>query len=361
MSMPKATGRLWRYMAEALMSWYAPPQRSSGSLARLRIGLLLLGGVIFTAIVGYWLAGLSIIDSIWMVAITLSSVGYSEGSNSDPWFKVFTVLVIIFGMSATAYAFGGFLQMITEGEIQRVLGKRRMTNTIDRLEKHVVICGFGRNGQLLSESLERQHTDFVVVDNDPVLIVEASDRGYLVIEGDATDDDVLLQTGIERARSLVTTLPNDAENVFITLTTRNICPGIQIIARAEHQSSEKKLRQAGANKIVMPAVIGAHQMARMITRPSTADLMELVVESSVIDVDLDEINVHEDCRLIGLTVRETEAHRLHRILVVAIKQSDGNMIFNPGADYHFSENDIVIVMGQIDDIKNFYKAHGIRR
>ncbi len=360
MSSPTFTGRIWHRIVEKLSDW-SSPQRAAKPLRRLRIGLLLLGGVIFTAIVGYRLSGLSIIDSVWMVAITLSSVGYGEVSDSDPWFKVFTVMVIVFGMSATAYAFGGFLQMITEGEIQRVLGKQRMTNKIDLLEKHVVICGFGRNGHLLAESLASQNQSFVIVDNDPALVAEAAELGYLVIEGDATEDDVLIETGIERARSLVTTLPNDAENVFITLTTRNICPGIQIIARAEHQTSEKKLRQAGANKIVMPAVIGAHQMARMITRPSTADLMELVAESTVIDVDLDEINVQPGSKLIGLTVRETEAHRLHRILVVAIKQLDGNMIFNPGADYHFSEGDIMIVMGQTDDIKSFYKAHGITR
>ena len=179
----------------------------------------------------------------------------------------------------------------------------------------------------------------------------------LLIEADATDDEVLLRAGITRAKTLVTGVPNDAANVFITLTGRNLNPEIHIVARAEHATSERKLLQAGANKVVMPAATGARQMARMITRPSTADLMALVSDSGNYDIELDEFLVTDTSRLGGTTVRDSEAHRKYRLLVVAVKQTSGNMAFNPEADFRFQIGDIVILMGRAADIRHFRAEH----
>jgi voltage-gated potassium channel len=228
-----------------------------------------------------------------------------------------------------------------------------MTRGIERLSGHVIICGFGRMGQILANDLERQKRPFVVIDSDLERIDESQARKYLCLSGNATEDEVLMTAGVERASTLVTCLPDDADNVFITLTSRDINPGIQIIARAEHQSTEKKLRQAGANKIVMPAIVGGQQMARMITRPSIADLMELVAETSFLDVGMDELKVVETSRLVGASVSQTEVHRRYRLLVVAVKRSDGGMVFSPGADYTFQAADVIMVMGRTDDIDRF--------
>lgn len=328
-------------------------------LQRIRIGGVLLAMIVAVAIVGFALLGYSWIDAMWIVAITISGVGYGETSNATIQVKLLMISVIVFGMSAAIYTIGGFLQLITEGEIERLLGTRRMTKEIGRLNDHVIICGYGRMGQLLAQTFKSRKRPFVVIENDQDRVDEARTAEVPCISGDATDEGVLEQARIGQAKSLVTALPTDADNVFITLTARNLCDKLQIVARAEHESTAKKLRQAGADKVVMPAIIGAQQMVRLITRPTTADLMELVAESTNLDVELDEIELPPDGALTGVTVRETEAHRRHRLLVLAVKQPDGTMVFSPDADYVFKPGDIVIIMGGVDDMATFRREYKV--
>ncbi len=328
-------------------------------LQRIRLGAVVLAAIFVVAVVGYHALDYSWLDSLWMVVITVSSVGYSEQSSADDSVKVFSILVIVFGMCAAAYTIGGFLQMLTEGELERALGRRRMTRDIERLSGHVIICGFGRMGEILAQDLQQMKRLFVIVDNDVERVVDAESQKYLCLSGDAEEEHTLLEAGVERASSLVTGLPNDAANVFITLTSRNLNPDIQIIARAEHPSTEKKLRQAGADRVVMPALVGARRMVRLITRPSTADLMDLVAETSFLDYELDEIDVPEGSKLPEVTVRETEAHRRHRLLVVAVRERDGNMVLNPDAEYTFKSGDVIIIMGRAEDIARFRGEFGL--
>lgn len=333
------------------------PRRTHSPLQRIRTGAVVLATVVCVSTIGFHLSGYDWVDSIWMTAITISTVGYGESSDSLPSFQLFTVLVIVFGMSAAVYTFGGFFQMVLEGELEQALGHRRMTRGIEQLHGHVIICGFGRIGSVLARDLARLRKPFVVVDNDLDRFNDAHDLDYLCLSGDATEDAVLVAAGIERASTLVSALPSDAENVFITLTARTLNPSVQIIARAEHSTTDVKLRQAGADKIVMPAIIGAHRMERMITRPSTAHLMELVSESSFLDLELDEFTLGQDDKLIGLTVGATEAHRRHRLLVAAVKREDGNMVFNPDAEHVYRAGDTVIVLGHAEDIQRFQEEY----
>jgi voltage-gated potassium channel len=322
-------------------------------LQRIRLGAIVLVVTFVAAVVGYRLCGYAWLDAVWMVAITVSSVGFGERSVLDAPAKLLTLGVIVFGMSAAFYTIGGLLQMLTEGELERALGHRRMTRDIRRLKDHIIICGFGRMGEILAAELERVQRPFVVIDNDPERILEAADRQYLCLSGDASEETTLREARVDHARAVVTGLPSDAANVFITLTSRNLNPQMQIVARAEHQSTEKKLRQAGADRVVMPAIVGARQMVRLLTRPSTADLIELVFETSFLDYELDEIAVTESSKMAGITVRETEAHRVHRLLVVGVKDKEDHMVLNPDAEYVFKPGDIVIMMGHTEDIARF--------
>jgi voltage-gated potassium channel len=249
--------------------------------------------------------------------------------------------------------------MLTEGELERALGHRRMTRDIQRLKDHVIICGFGRMGEILAGDLQRMRRPYVVIDHNSDRILEASEQQHLSLNGDATEEQILVEAGIEQARTLVSGLPSDADNVFIALTSRNLNADLQIVARAEHVSTEKKLRQAGADRVVMPALVGARQMSRLITRPSTADLIELVTETSRLNFELDEIDVPETSRLAGMTVRETAAHRQHGLLVVAVKDKQGHMELNPDAGYVFQAGDIVILMGYTEHITGFRKEFGL--
>lgn len=331
-------------------------------LARTRSAVVVLAAIFCVAVVGYRYGGnYSWLESLWMVVVTISTVGFGERSQLSPSMQMFTIVVILFGMTAAAYAFGGFVQMMVEGELARIMGRNRMTRDIDKLKDHVIVCGFGRMGQAVVHDLSRPKRPFphVVIEMDPLLVDQAEADGVLHIQGDATDEEVLKQAGIERARAVISSLPNDAANVFITLTARDLNPSMLIVSRAEQQSTEKKLRQAGVDRVVMPTLVGAHQMVRIITRPSTADLIELVAESSFLDVELDELTVDSRTKLIGVTVRTTEAGRRHRLLVVAVKKADGTMVFNPDAEYVFHENDVLLVMGRSEDIESFRQAYRV--
>lgn len=331
----------------------------STPLRRVRAGALVLMVVFLAAVVGYRIAGRSWLDAIYMVVITFSTVGYGETSTLPAAQRWLTMGVIVFGISATVFTLGGFIQMMIEGEIQRTLSLGRTTRAIDQLKDHVVICGFGRIGQVLAQELQKKKQPFVVIENHPERIAEAQKLGHLVLAGDATEEIVLLAAGVERAKTLVTALPNDAANVFITLTARNVNRDLQIIARGELQSTEKKLLQAGANRVVLPAATGALRMAAMITRPSTIEWMELVAGQSVLDVEVDEIVIGPSSMLIGKTNVETEAHRRHGLLVVAVKQARGGMIFNPGAEVVFQAGDTIIVLGPVEGVDRFRQDYAL--
>ena len=247
--------------------------------------------------------------------------------------------------------------MMAEGEINRALGLRRVTREIERLSDHVILCGFGRVGETLAGELHRRNQSLVVVDNDPERITEAISLGYLALNDNATEEEALLHAGVERAKTVVITLPTDAENVFITLTARDLNPNLQIIARGESRSTEKRLLQAGADRVVMPAAAGALRMAAMITRPSTVELIELVAGRHVAEVEIDELQIAPGSPLVGCTVRESQTRSRHGLLIVAVGHTDGDLAFNPDADTVFQGGDTVMVMGQAADIERFRVEH----
>ena len=255
--------------------------------------------------------------------------------------------------------------MMAEGEINRALGMRRTRKEIDRLSGHVVICGFGRMGETVAGELARHKTPFVIIEHDAERISEAADLNYLDLADDATEEDALLHAGVARAKTLVTTLPRDADNVFITLTARNLNPNLMIIARGEFRSTEKKLIQAGADRVVLPATTGALRMAAMITRPSAVELIEVVAGRHIAEVEVDELVIPEGSPLVGTTVSESETRRRHGLLIVAFRRPatpespGGQLQFNPGGDAVFEAGDSLIVMGRPEDIDRFREGHQI--
>ena len=319
---------------------------NANALTRVRRGLLVIGMLLVIAIVGHnVLHRTTWLESIFWAVITISTVGYSYETPSDigPAEQLLAVSVIIFGTVAVAFTLGVFLQAVIEGQIEQAMGVRRMTRQIEKIEDHVIICGFGRVGQNLAARLAGQNTMFVVVEMNAEAIAEAVSRQYLVIEGDATDEDVLRSAGIERAKTVVVALQTDADNVFLTLTARNMNPNLRILARGEMAGTERKLRQAGANEVVLPAVIGAHRIADLIVRPHAADLLHRVgdVDGSF-EAVLAEIEIPLGSSLAGRTIREAGTHEQHRLLIVSIRRADGKEIFNPHGDHKFEEGDTLI-------------------
>ena len=208
-------------------------------------------------------------------------------------------------------------------------------------------------GEILAQELHRQRMPFVILENDPERVTEAASQGYLALNDNATEEDALLPAGVERAKTLATTLPRDADNVFITLTARNLNPKLMIIARGEFPTTEKKLLQAGADRVVLPAATGALRMAAMITRPSAVELIEVVSGRQMAGVEVDELAIPPGSALEGVTVGESQTRSRHGLLIVAVRNPEGKLLFNPGADAVLQSGGSVIVMGRQADIDRF--------
>ncbi len=331
-----------------------PQPRIQAPFERVQTGAIVLLAAVVFGIVGYHVLGdYSWLESIWLVVITISTVGYGESSQSSPAVQGLTVSLILVGLTAAVYTSTGFFQLVLEGELERTLGFRRMTRHIEQLKGHVIICGFGRSGRSLALDLVKRNRDIVIIENNPEQLEDFNEFKCPVVEGDATEEWALKRAGIDRARALVIALPSDADNVFITLTARELNKDILIVARATVESTAKKLRQAGAQKVVMPAAVSAKLMSRMVLHPSAADWLELIAENSYQDLDIEELIVAECPGLIGQTVQQTEAQRTHRLLVVAVRGEDGKIVANPGADYEFHSADVAVMMGNPANIKLF--------
>ena len=257
--------------------------------------------------------------------------------------------------------------MVAEGEINRVLDTHRKTKVMQNLENHTIICGFGRMGQILAKQLQEARLQFVIVDHNSELMVVAEQMGYLTQVGNATDENILQDAGINKAKVLATILPDDALNVFITLTARGLNPNLSILARGELPSTEKKLKLAGANKVVLPATISAMRMANLITRPTAIEFLENKDERNYLDevlgqinVQLDELLIPSGSHLIGKTISRLEIQGKGSFFIVALCRQNGTLIKNPQSGAILEVGDRVIVMGHQGDIPRFARTNELK-
>ncbi|MDX2272600.1 MAG: NAD-binding protein [Cyanobacteriota bacterium] len=358
-----------RNLEIAEISTHRSAKPLQGSLQRVYVGLLFFVGTLLVAITGYMAAGWSLLDSLYMVVITIFGVGYGEVRPiTEPGLRVFTILVIIAGTSASVYTIGGFVQMITEGEIHQALGARRMSRGIETLNQHVIICGFGRIGQILARELTGAKQPFVVIDNKQEKVDQAIALGYWTKLGDATQEEVLQSVGIDRAQVLATVLRNDAANVFITLTGRSLNPNLMIVARGEFPSTEKKLLQAGADHVVLPTAIGGLRIAHLITHPAAVEFLNQQVSRSLLNEQLTQIGIQlvnidipEGSPLVGQTLGYLEVRGKSTFLIVALRRADGSAISDPGHELLLQGGDSVIVIGRKDDIPQFVQRYQTKK
>ncbi|WP_346291923.1 potassium channel family protein [Sphaerothrix gracilis] len=335
---------------------------------------IILGSTFFLltvvlAVYGYMLAGWSLLDAVYMVVITIFGVGYGEVHPLDSAkLRIFTILVIIAGVLSVAYIVGGFLQLVTEGELRKVFKNKRMTQEIQSLERHVIVCGYGRMGQMLSRRLWQEKQAFVVLDHDPERIAQAQESGYLVYQGNAADEGNLQAVGIHRAKALSTVLPDDASNVFITLTAREMNPSLVILARGKLPSTEKKLRLAGANHVVLPVAIGAIRMAHLITHPTAVDFLSQTDKGASLnellgelDIQLNELPIVANSSLIGGTIGDIEVRGRGTFIIVALRRATGEVLIHPSRETYLSQDDSVILMGHQGDMPKFAQSHTHKR
>jgi voltage-gated potassium channel len=256
---------------------------------------------------------------------------------------MWTIVIVVFGVAAAAVALGSATSLFVEGELGRMIGSRKLESRIKHLSDHVIICGFGRMGELLTQQLVEHGVPVVVIEQDPNRSRAIEEIGQLYIVGDAASEKSLEKAGIERARTLVSVLPGDAENVFVTLTARQVRPDMQIIARAEQLTSESKIRQAGADRVVSTQSIGAERIANVITKPHLVDFVDVAAQG--VELEMCELRVADDSPLAGKTLQESEVRQKADVMVVAICRPDGSTDFNPGAHVRIRSRDILITIG----------------
>jgi len=327
------------------------------ALGRARQGAFVLGCVCVWSILSFHLLfDKPLLESIYWTVITIAGVGYSQSVDADvpEMRQVLSIVVILVGMLALAYTVGMLIQAIVEGQLDKVLGEKKMKKEIEKLNNHVIVCGFGRIGQNLAHRLARHQMQFIVIDPDPEMIAEAKSHHYICLEADATDEDVLISVGLDRASTIVFGIQSDPDNVFLTLTVRNLNPDITIVARGEDPRTEKKLVQAGASQVVMPAIIGADRIADMIIQPEAADLLGSAGKESGLNAELEEFKFTADSAYVGRTVREAEEQQ-EQLMIVAVRQANGETVFNPKDDHNLLAGDVLIVIGPEAEIAEFYQ------
>ncbi len=313
------------------------------------LSLAAIGAVFAAGAVGYMLIeGWSAFDAVYMTATTMSTVGYGETHPLSPAGRVFTVFLIAFGVVAIAAMVAAGSKLILEGQLNEIVGRRKVEREIAKLRNHYIVCGYGRMGRIICQEFARKGIPFVVIEKN-LEVFEAMEEGILAIHGDDSRDEVLLKAGIQKARGLVSVVSSDAANVYITLTARELAPKIYIVARAGEEGSEKKLLRAGADRVVSPYTIGGGRIAHAILRPAVVDFIELVTRSEHMDLQMEEVEVRRESSLCDVTLPPGIRQKLN-IIVVAIKKSTGHMVFNPSSSSVLAEGDRLIVLGGMESL-----------
>ncbi len=339
-------------MVESVNMWSAG-DAVFASPRRTLIGAIIFVGVVFAiAALGYVLAGWSFSDAVYMVTLTVFSVGYGEVRPIDTSvLRVLTLSTMVLGCTGMIFLTGALVQYFSAVQLRRILGIDRMKADIERLSGHVIICGFGRIGVQLAKELHQARRRFVVLDRNENKVAEAQAMGYLALRADATEEFGLASARIDRASLLATVLPDDAANVFITLTARSVNPKIEIIARGEAPTTESKLVSAGADHVVMPTHIGAERIAEMILFPATATMLDgsdsmrdMKRRLAEIGLALEMVTASPKAELTGGTVGEAERRSSGAFFVVQIDRKSGQSIAHPAEDVRIEEGDRILLV-----------------
>ena len=316
--------------------------------AQILICTALFSGVVAIATLAYWSQGWNFSDSLYMVIITIFTVGYEEVRPCHTTtLRVITGLTIVAGQVTTLYVIGSVLRIITEKGFQKAFADHKKIKNMDEIKNHTIICGFGRIGQTIARELKKAEIPFLILDRDKTRIELSESMNYLTMEGDAGDEEILSRARISNARSLAAVLPNDMVNVFITLTARNMNPALRIIARAENPATEKKLKQAGANEIILPAMAGGLQIAHRIIRPSLLGVLDddttfLKNDLAELGVGLEESVITKESHLVGQPLASFIEGVKGLSIVLAIRRADGTNSQHPSPHLILQSEDRII-------------------
>ncbi|NNN20197.1 MAG: potassium channel protein [Acidimicrobiaceae bacterium] len=305
--------------------------------------------VLVAGTLGYMAFGYGVIDSLFETVITVTTVGYGEVHPFTAGEQVFSIVLILLGVGTAAYTFSVLIETFMEGYLGGGFRRRKMDQQIRAMDQHVIVCGWGRVGRAIYHNLKASHEDVVVVDASSQRL--ATVDGYY-IHGDATDERILREAGIERARVLITALNADADNLYVTLTARSMCPDIFIVSRAASEQAVPKLHQAGANRVVNPQDLGGARMAALAVQPHVAEFLDVVMHDGGLDFRLEQIEVSEESPLVGETLRSAMVHDQTGTLVLAMRDTGGAFRTNPPPTAEIRAGEVLIVIGDADQVSS---------
>src|SRR5918912_157525 len=333
-----------------------------GPRLRIRYALFALAGAAALGTLGFhFLEGWSLFDSFYATIQTVTTVGYGDVTPQNFAGRVFASFFMIVGVGAVVYMLTSTVQTIVQSEMVAAFGERRRQREMSKLQDHFIICGAGRVGSRIISAMQSAGVSFVVVETDEPKVAELLERGVHVLVKDATLEETLREAGVERARGLAASLPDDADNVYVVLTARGLNPKLHIVARAVEEQAEEKLIRAGANRVVAPTIIGSHRMAQALMKPAVADFMDSIAAENL-DLGFEQLEVMPNSVYAGRKLRFTNIRSELDVVIVAMRHKNGEMIFNPSGDAIIEAGDILIAIGKAEALKELSElARGVKK
>ena len=326
------------------------PQAPNRIHFRIRYALLaLLAAILFGTMGFHFIEGWPLADSFYVTVQTLTTVGYGDQTPHSGAGRFFAVVVMLIGVGGVALAVSTIVQSVVQSELMATFGQRRRSRKMSNLRDHYIICGSGRVGSHLVRDMMSANESFVVIEKDQQRAAEFSQRGVSVLVSDATLEESLREVGVERARGLAACLPDDADNVYVVLTARDLNPNLRIVARAAEEQAEAKLLRAGANHVVAPTIIGGHRMAVALTKPAVSEFMDSIVANEL-GLGFEEVEVGEASTLAGRELRATPIRSKLDVVIISIRRQSGEKLFNPAADTVIEAGDILIAIGRAESL-----------
>ena len=322
------------------------------------VGVLILTIILLSiGVIGYMnISNYRFIEALYMTVITISTVGFGEVHPSTDIEKLFTIFLIFTSIGIFAYIVSVLTEYIANGKFLDELKFKRMQTKIQNLTGHTIVCGYGRNGRQAANKLRKNGKTCVVIEGDKKMIKEVEKAGFLYVNGDATNDEILEKSGVKNADSLITTLPSDADNLFIILSARQFNQKMTLISRASNDGSERKLRIAGADNVIMPDKLGGDHMASLVVSPDIIEFIDKLSLNGDCDTNLEEILVNDlPKEFINKTLKDLDLRKKTGCSVIGVKKSDNNYIINPAANIELLPNVKLIVLGSTEQIEKLHE------
>lgn len=297
----------------------------------------------------YLIEGWSLRDSLYVAAQTVTTVGYGDLTPATQNGRIFSTVFMLVAVGVVLFSLTTTVQAIVQSELVEQFGRRRQSRRMSKLRNHYIICGAGRVGSHLVRGLLGGQETFVVIERDPARVAELTDLGVTVLVRDATLEESLREAGVQRARGLAACLPDDADNVYVVLSARDLNPGLHIVARAAEEEAESKLIRAGANRVVAPTIIGGHRMGMALTKPAVDDFIGSITANKL-ELAFEQLEIGPSSPLVGQKLSQTSFRSELDIVVVSIRRSDGRILFNPSGDAVIESGDILIAIGHAESL-----------